>query len=272
MKEVALIEAGEAAEGIAQAFVDARRAGSALMDYPGAFPESLDRAYAIQKRAIRLFGGKVAGWKVGRIPAPLVETYGTNRLTGPIFAQNVVEAAGDQMPEMRVFADGFAAAEAEFLLRIGDLPDRIDREWTNEAAAEHVDRICIGIEVASSPFRGINEHGPTVTISDFGNNNGLVVGSEIGRDMQLLDWPVSLAIDGEIAGTGTAGAMLDGPFGAVRFMLELARDRQLPLAAGHWISTGAVTGVHRVLPGAEVEARFGEGMRVRCRIGAYRQG
>ena len=266
-KEDVLSEGRQAAEAIARAFVDARHAGSALADYPGELPESLEDGYRIQERAIGLFGGRIAGWKVGRIPDPLVAQYGNNRLAGPIFAAGVVHASEGSSPVMPAFADGFTAAEAEFLLRLGDLPGDFDREWTNEAAADYVDEIRVGIEVAGSPFPGINEYGPAVTISDFGNNNGLVIGALVEPDSGFIDWPVALTIDGVEAGTGTAAAMLDGPFGAVRFLFELAAARPLPLAAGQWISTGAVTGVHQVLPGAEVEARFGDNMLVRCAIG-----
>ncbi|WP_404339807.1 2-keto-4-pentenoate hydratase [Sphingomonas sp. MMS12-HWE2-04] len=266
------MNAGRAADAIAQAFVDARQSGAGLADYPGTQPQSLDEAYAIQERAIRLFGGRIAGWKVGRIPDPLVERYGVNRLAGPIFAGSVVEAPGGEIPEMPIFTDGFGAAEAEYLLRLGSLPDRFDRAWTNEEAARFVDDIRIGIEVASSPFQGINEHGPAVTISDFGNNNGLVIGAPIDPGADFADWPVSLTIDGAVAGAATARAMLDGPFGAVRFLFELAAARGLPLASGQWVSTGAVTGVHQVRPGAAIEAKFGDTMRVQCSIGGKRQG
>lgn len=266
-KEEALSEGRQAAEAIARAFVDARHAGSALADYPGALPESLDDGYRIQERAIGLFGGRIAGWKVGRIPDPLVAQYGNNRLAGPIFSAGVVHAGEGSSPVMRAFAEGFTAAEAEFLLKLGSLPESFDREWTNADVAAYVDEIRIGIEVAGSPFPGINEHGPAVTISDFGNNNGLVVGALVDPKSDFIDWPVALTIDGIEAGTGTAATMLDGPFGAVRFLFELAATRPLPLAAGQWISTGAVTGVHQVLPGAAVEARFGDGMLVRCTIG-----
>ncbi|RYD68200.1 MAG: 2-keto-4-pentenoate hydratase [Sphingomonadales bacterium] len=268
----ALIEGQDTAQAIAHAFVEARRTGSALAEYPGALPGTLDQAYDIQQRAIGLFDRRVAGWKVGRVADALVDSYGSNRITGPIFAGSVVEPTGGDAPEMPVFADGFAAAEAEYLLRLGTLPANLDRDWTNAAAAECVDRVRVGIEVASSPFRGINEHGPAVTVSDFGNNNGLVIGAAVDRNMDFLAWPVALTIDGKIVGTGTADAMLDGPFGAVRFLLELARDRGLPLASGQWISTGAVTGVHPVRPGAEVEARFDDKLRVRCRIGGRHSG
>ena len=39
---------------------------------------------------------------------------------------------------MPMFADGFGAAEAEYLLRLGSVPENFDRAWTNEEAAAHV--------------------------------------------------------------------------------------------------------------------------------------
>ena len=66
----------------------------------------------------------------------------------------------------------------------------------------------------------------------------------------------------------TAATMLDGPFGAVRFLLEHAARRGLPLAAGQWVSTGAVTGVHPVKPGDRVIATFDDRWPVECSITA----
>lgn len=255
-----------AVDEIARAFVAARRTGAALSDYPGALPETMDAAYRIQARAIALFDAPILGWKVGRIPDPLVAVHGNNRLTGPIFAGSVVEAGAGEIPDMPVFGGGFAASEAEYLLRIARLPDSFDRAWTNDEVAAHVGEIRVGIEVASSPFVGINAHGPAVTASDFGNNNGLVIGAPVPEGADFEAWPVAVTIDGAGVGTGLARDMLDGPFGAVRFLFELARDRALPLAAGQWVSTGAVTGVHEVRPGALVEARFGDALAARCRI------
>ncbi len=264
-RETALAEQATA-ERIAQAFVAARRAREGFADYPGTMPETLDDAYAIQERAITLFDAPVVGWKVGRVPDALVERFGANRLAGPIFAGSVVDAASEESPEMPIFRNGFGAAEAEYLVRLGSLPASFDRAWTNDDVLPYISEMCVGIEIASSPFAGINEHGPAVTISDFGNNNGLLIGYRISSEEDFLHWPVSLTIDGEVAGTGTASNMLDGPIGAVRFLFERAAEG-LKLAEGQWISTGAVTGVHPVKPGARVEARFGEELRVRCTIG-----
>lgn len=253
---------------IAAAFVAARRAARGLPDYPGDAPTTLADAYAIQDRAVALRGGSVAGWKVGRIGPPRDAELGVNRLAGPIFAGTVTHADAPAMP---VFAEGFAAAEAEFLLRIGHAPDPAKTDYTMEEAAALIDAVHVGIEIASSPFPGINACGPLVTISDFGNNHGLVIGDAIAdwRQSGLLDWPVTLTIDGVEAGAATARTMLDGPIGAARFLFECLAARGIALHPGQWISSGAITGVHPVSPGAQVTATFGT-MTVSCSIEAAR--
>ena len=251
---------------IARSFVDARRAGHALPEYPGEMPAALDDAYAVQDAAIDLTPTEVAGWKVGRINPPID---GTNRLAGPIFADQIVLADGSPIA-MPVFADGFAAAESEFLLRIGATPDAAKTSYTIDEARDLIDAVHIGIEIASSPFPGINEHGPSVTISDFGNNNGLVVGDGIAnwRDVDFDSWQVHLSINGARVGAATTATMLDGPFGAARFLFELMAARGIALKPGQWISTGAVTGVHPVAVGDNVEARFDGRMTLDCTIKA----
>ncbi len=251
---------------IARSFVDARKAGAALPDFPGTMPTALSEAYEVQDIAIGLAHGQVAGWKVGRINPPLG---GIDRLAGPIFADQVVVANGAEI-SMGVFDGGFGAAEAEFLLRVGALPDPAKTTYTMDEARALIDAVHVGIEIASSPFPGINEHGPTVTIADFGNNNGLIVGDAIEgwQDADLNSWRVELSINGEQAGSGTTADMLDGPFGAARFLFEALAARGIALTPGQWISTGAVTGVHPVRIGDTVEARFDGRLTVECTIKA----
>lgn len=262
-----------AADDIARAFVSARQQRRAIAAYPGQAPHDLRDAYAVQDAALALDGRAVGGWKLGRINSPHFERLGENRLAGPIFVDQIVdvgEGAGDPVA-MPVFADGFAAAEAEFLLRIGTAPDPARSDYTPETAAALIDAVHAGIEIASSPYPGINADGPTVTVSDYGNNNGLIVGPPIPgwRDADLNDWPLELAINAATIGTGRARDMLDGPFGATAFLFNHAAKRGLALAAGQWISSGAVTGVHPVQVGDHVEARFDGRLPVRCTITAY---
>ena len=67
-------------------------------------------------------------------------------------------------------------------------------------------------------------------------------------------------------GNGRAAGFPDGAIGAARFLFELMARRGIALAPGQWISSGAVTGVHRAFPGQTVEARFSDGLSLACTL------
>lgn len=249
---------------IARAFTEARRAGRAVPSYPGAQPDSLDAAYAVQDEAIALWPDRIAGWKLGRINAPWDARLGAGRLAGPIFAGNVWTAEADRPTPFGVIAGGFAAVEAEYVLELAETAPDHDG-WTPETAAALVGRVFIGVEIAGSPFPGINDHGPAVTASDFGNNAGLILGGEIA------DWRVRLAgltcttaIDGAIVGAGGAASIPNGPLDSLAFLLNLLHHRGRRLEAGQLISTGAATGVHDIVSGQSAVADFGPDGRIAC--------
>jgi 2-keto-4-pentenoate hydratase len=252
---------------IATAFVEARKTGAILADYPGPIPAALEEAYEIQDSGIALMGKTVGGWKVGRIAAPFVGTYGCNRIAGPIFLDQIVHMVSNATPEMPVLS-GFAAIEAELLLRVGAKPPS---GLTLEGASHYIDEVRFGLEVASSPFPGINDHGPAVTISDFGNNFGLVLGPRIDdwQTRDLLNAPVSLLINGDVAGEARLAQMLDGPFGAFCFLADTLAKRGLTLEPGQWVSTGAITGVHPITAGQQIEASFDGEFVVSCLTVSY---
>lgn len=252
---------------IAERFLSARRNAAGLQDYPGTFPGSLDEAYAVQDAAIARWGKPILGWKVGRIPEPLASQFGADRLAGPIFESHVAQGDGTG-PEMPVFGAGFAAGEAEFLLRVGATPPEGKASFSPDEAAQLIDAVHIGIEIASSPLGSINELGPIAVISDFGNNNGLLIGAAI-EDWQsggFEDWLVRTRIDGKEVGTGRASSFTRGAFGSAAFLFELMAKRGIRLEPGQWISSGAVTGVHDALPGQLVECEFEKGLKVSCRL------
>jgi 2-keto-4-pentenoate hydratase len=253
---------------IAKHFVSARQRGQHLAHYPGTAPDTLASAYAVQDAAIAASDRPVIGWKVGRIFPPLSDHFGANRLSGPIFTTTTYSAAQPVIGQ--VFIGGFGAAEAEFLIKIGsDLPVG-KQDYTLEEVERLIAAVHIGIEIASSPLPTINELGPAVTISDFGNNNGLIIGAAIEnwQTSNFADWTVTLQIDGSVAGEGAANSFPDGPIGSMRFLLNNLGARGIPIHAGTWISSGAVTGVHQVTPGQSVHATFGPALSVNCTIEA----
>lgn len=247
---------------IARIFVDARREDMVLDAYPGALPVTLAEAYRIQDEAIAYAGRSIGGWKLGRIRLPEARQFGAERLAGPIFSDSII-LPRDTSPTAVQVLSGFAAVEAEVLLRLSATPPA---NLTIDDAPEFVDEVRFGIEVASSPFVGINGNGPAVTISDFGNNFGLVVGPPI-PDATVpgsFDQMVRLEIDGLLVGSGLVADLLDGPFGSLAFLARLMAERGLRLQPGQWISTGAITGVHPIRQGQHARAMFGDDLAIEC--------
>ena len=243
--------------GIADRFVAARRAGAALEGFPGTVPDDLVTAYRVQDLAIAQWPDRVVGWKVGYIAPERRDASGDERLLGPIFARHFWNATGGSMP-IPVFVGGFGAVEAEYVLRLeADAPDdKLD--WTPDESAALPSTLFIGVEVASSPLATINQLGPRVVVSDFGNNNGLLLGAEIA-DWTSLDEAQLLAetfIDGASVGSGGAERLPGGLRTAFAFALSRSARRGRPLKAGEYIATGNATGIHDIAAGQSARVVF----------------
>lgn len=239
----------------AEAFVSARLAARATPDYPGVLPTTMDEGYAVQEIAIGLYPDEIIGWKVGGIAPARQAELGAHRLAGPIFARNNWPIDGDVV--VKAIEGGFTAIEAEFLIRIGPNVDPAKTEWTIAEATAAVDGVFIGLEIAGSPLSAINDLGPPIVASDFGNNAGIFVGPE------LTDWQAQLpviqvesTIDGVSVGTGGSPSLEGGALESVRFLLGHCAKRGRPLTAGTLVSSGAVTGVHRIYAGSDFTCDF----------------
>jgi 2-keto-4-pentenoate hydratase len=256
------------ARGVAAEFVKARRAAGSFTAYPGAQPPDLASAYRCQDEAIALWDDTIAGWKVGWIPEPHSTKYGAQRLVGPIFTRSVQPSQPGSSHDAPVFAHGFAAVEAEFVFQLAkDAPANV-AEWTTETARRFVRTMYVGIEIASSPLHSINDFGPAVVASDFGNNAGLLLGPEVPDwQTRALDaMSCETRIDGVVVGRGTAAAVSGGPLSALAFALRCNSLRGRPLRAGDYVSTGAATGVHSIAVGQTAEAIFTGIGTLKCRI------
>lgn len=256
-----------ASAAIARQFVAARLAARCTPEFPGAVPRTMAEAYAVQDAAIGLFPDEVVGWKVGGVAPDLQQKLGVHRLAGAIFARNVWPAPGDTVVPLPEIEGGFAAVEAEFVARIGSDADPAKTEWTIAEAAAQVDKVFIGVELAGSPLSTINDLGPTVVASDFGNNGGLIVGPELQDWRDRLDAiEVETVVNGGGVGTGGSRSLAGGAMESVRFLLEHCARWGRPLKAGMLISTGAVTGVHRVHAGDEAVCIFRGIAELHCSV------
>jgi 2-keto-4-pentenoate hydratase len=233
---------------IAEQFVRARRAARSLPHYPGVVPADLATAYRCQEHAIARWPEQIGGWKVARIPSAQQAQYTEERLIGPAFAPNIRVAKPGCTIECPVFEGGFAAVEAEIVIRVGRDAPPGKVEWTLDEAAELVGELCIGIEIASSPLATLNDLGAGAVVSDFGNNWGVVVGAAITDWRALSEVTAQSFIDDEFVGRGVV-QLRPGPLGALAFTLASCARRGRPLRAGAVISTGMITGVHDIRPG-----------------------
>ena len=244
------------------ALLASRLSGRALPAFPAPVPTTLAEAYDVQRRLTAALGAPVLGWKVGRVPPALVETLGAERVAGPVL--RVAELDGDAPGDALVFSDGAGAIESEVMLRLRAVPD--DRV-TADNGARWIDEIRAGFEVASSPAPDVHDHAPYGIVADIGINNGLLLGPRLAiGDFAAL--AVETSIDGAPVGSGRAIDVLDGPWGALDFLVDLHRRGVIELKPGQWISAGAITGVHPIAIGQTATARFGSGAVISCTAAA----
>ena len=252
---------------IAAELVAARREGRSLTGFPGAVPASMAEAYQIQELAMSRWQDSLVGWKIGYISADRRTAGDPDRLVGPIWRQQFhLSEEHASAAEVGIFASGFAAVEAELVIRLGqDLPAHDVGAWTAQEAADLEQHLLVGIEVASSPIPDINSLGPTVIAADFGNNNGLVLGSVLADG--LSGAPVQLAcyVDGQLMGEGSAENLPGGIHHGLATALNILASRGQPVRAGMVFATGAITGIHPIGPGqhCSVEVRGGPSVELR---------
>ena len=246
-------------DAISRRLVAARVAAEALPDFPGALPDSLDGAYAIQAASIARWADTVAGWKIGMIPADHRLRGEAERLAGPIFRSSIVGIEPGATRTMPIYAGGFAAVEAEFVLELGCAVQPSETEYSDADLISLVSALFVGAEIASSPMAAINKLGPACVVSDFGNNAGLLLGPAVANwnSRDLGSMTAKVMIDGAVVGEAAANAIPGGPLAALRFLLGLAAARRMELPEGTLISTGAVTGIHDVLVSSAARVDFG---------------
>ena len=260
--------AGESAQhrDIARRLLDARRQARALPDFPGALPQTLSEAYAIQDAGVELRETPILGWKVGRVAGEAAQALKTDHLAGPVYAGTVEQAGADPTPFSAILG-GFCAIEAEFIFVLKADAPAGKTDWTQDEAADLVAALHIGVEIAGSAIAELNALGPRAVIADGGGNSGVILGPEIPgwRTRDPDDLPSETFIDGVSVGRGSAGALKDGPLGSLCFLLAHVAARGRPARAGQFVATGQTTGIHAIAAGQTARASFGAFGAVTCR-------
>lgn len=193
------------------------------------------------------------------VPAALRQKLGAERLSGPIFKTSVFDIAPGSFMSMPIYSGGFAAVEAEFVLRLAATVPPVAKDYSEEELIELVAALHVGAEIASSPLADVNRLGPCCVVSDFGNNAGLLVGPGVAdwNDLSPDSLTARVIVDGQVVGTATASAIEGGLLRALDFLLKLSAARGLTLPEGTYVSCGAVTGIHDVTTTSRSTVDFG---------------
>ncbi len=255
-----IIDMPDSDDTVSRILVDARSGATPLAGFPGTTPSSMAHAYRIQSASIARWPDTVAGWKVGLLAPHHQEQYSVERLAGPIFRSQIRVVVSGSRVTTPIFVGGFAAIEAEFVIRLGKSVAPDNRRWSDKELVELVGGLHVGAEIASSPMAEINNLGPAVVASDFGNNAGLLLGPEIldWHRAELEELPSKVTVDGECVGEASAAAIPGGPVAALGFVVSMCAKRGLELPAGTLISTGASTGIHDVETTSVARIEFGD--------------
>jgi 2-keto-4-pentenoate hydratase len=241
---------------IAEAFHMARRKARPLPGFPGDLPAGLPEAYAIQERSISLWPDEIAGWKVAAIHPDLRAELKSARMSGPAFSRTVIRVAPGETGEIPVISGGFIAVETEIgIVLKGDIAPR-SAPWTTPELLPFISGLHLAMEIAGSPLLTINDIGPWAIVSDFGNNSGIAVGSEIKDwDRGAIDHlKTAMRINGKTIGEGRAVGANGGPLDAFLFLVNHLATRNRGLRKGDVIIAGATTGVHPIEIGQLAEA------------------
>jgi 2-keto-4-pentenoate hydratase len=256
-----------AEDAVAAELVAARREGRSLTGFPGLVPASMAEAYQIQELAMSRWQDSLVGWKIGYISADRRTAGDPDRLVGPIWRKQChLSEENVSAAEVGIFVTGFAAVEAELVIRLEqDLPAHDGAGWTADEAADLEQRLLVGIEVASSPIPDINALGPTVIAADFGNNNGLVLGSVLADQPRGVPVQLVCYVDGQPVGEGSAENLPGGIHSGLATALNILASRAQSVRAGMVFATGAITGIHPIGPEqrCRVEVRGGPSVELR---------
>ena len=244
-------------EGGARRIVEARASGAALGDLPGAHrPRTLAEGYRTQRAATRLWGDRVAGWKVGATSPEVQRLFGVAEpVFGPVFARTVFASPA----RLRAADFRHRLLEAEFAFRFGrDLPGRAE-PYAREEVLAAVDALVPAVEVVEPRTGRLAADDIPLLVADFCANGGAVLGApaEDWRGLDLRSRAVRLSVAGAPRQEGTGALVLGDPVNVLVWLANALGGHGLGIEAGQFVLTGTMTGIHAPAPGEAAVADFG---------------
>lgn len=241
----------------ARLLIDARTRRARLADLPEACrPRTTDDAEAICEAFAAGSEQPVGGWKVGCVDPGTPAKLGLERPFCGQIPASLIYPSGASVPHADLMRP---VVEAEIAFRLGcDLPPR-EKPYNRFEVDEGIAALVPGIEIPES--RLVDDHplGALGMVADQGYAGRFVAGDAFAhwRLIEVPDIDVVLWIGGREVARGKASRAMGNPLDAVTWLANYRSRRGDGLKAGQIVSTGSLTGIHRVAPGDEVVADYG---------------
>ena len=248
-----------AIDACARMLLEARQQVRMLTELPDDVrPATLADAYAVQSRLIELSTAKVVGWKVGATSLEVQKLFSVSEpIYGPIFGG--IGPGGTVLTSpARVDHAHFQhrLLECEFAFRFGAaLPTRSKRY----ARPEIMDAVIPALEIISPRFTHFTVDRIPQLVADCTANGGAVLGTPCTdwRGLDLAAHEVSLSSSGSVLQAGSGALVLGHPLTVLEWFVTALNARGLSIAAGQFVMTGTMTGLHAVDIGETARADFG---------------
>jgi 2-keto-4-pentenoate hydratase len=220
--------------------------------------DSVDRGFAIQSRAMKLSGARIAGWKVALLSDGVV-------LSAPIFASDVF-ASDAVLPIEGRMVDG---VECELAFRIDRaLPACPAVGYCAGDITPCIGGVMAAFELLQSRLAdGFQSPRPHLLADNLGNG-GVVLGAARSdwRASDLAEVGIELRVNNAVILSKQGGNPVGDPFRAVVALANHLAERGLSLEPGQVVMTGSYTGVHHPGPDERIEVRFDRFAPVRLRV------
>jgi len=241
---------------IAAALLDAYRSRQPIEPLTGRFDDlTLDDAYQIQLLQVEQWladGARVKGHKVGLTSAAMQRQMGVASPDYGHLLDTMFWLEHEPIPAS-VFVQPRVEPEVAFVL---DEP-LSGPGVTVADAVTAVGFVLPALELIDSRIRDW-KIGLADTIADNASSGGVVLGSK-PTALSAVDLRLSgcnLRKNGELAGTGAAGAVLGSPLSSLVWLANTLGARGVVLEAGHVILPGSITASIPVTAGDTVTATF----------------
>ena len=219
-------------------------------------PQTLDEGYAVQDAIVERIDSPVLGWKAALTsPAVMQRMKADEPAVGPLFEEWAYRS-GEAIPTPE---NCLRRIECEYAFRLArGLPARAESYGADEIRRA-VGSLHPAIEIVHSRVVDVFELGAPVLVADHCVNFAFVYGKGVSEwhGLDLIEQPVTLFVDGDVAARGSGAEVLGDPLRSLVWLVNRLSGQGRDLGPGTLLTTGSCTGMHPVPRRCKLVAEFG---------------